>query len=65
MTTAEQITAKIDTLPTDTLVDICCSLMNDFRDGSDAVFSAALAECQRRMSSAEFLAFCSKMGAAA
>lgn len=65
MTTTAKLTDEIATLDTDTLADVCCNLMNDFRDEADAVFSAALAECQRRMSSAEFLALCSRMQAAA
>lgn len=65
MTAAEILTDKIASLTTETLADVCVSLMNDMSDEADAVFSRALAECQRRMSSAQFLALCGRMEAAA
>ena len=57
--------ARIECLPTDVLANVCCGLMNDFRPEADTVFAAALAECQKRMTSPEFLALCDRMEAAA
>ena len=59
------MTARIETLTTAQLTDICRSLMNDFRDGADAVFTEAFNTIQRRMTSAELLAFCGELEAAA
>lgn len=55
------LAAKLATLTTDTLADVCCGLMNDFRPEADAVFTAALNLLEKRMSSAEFIAFCNRM----
>jgi len=55
------IEARIECLPTDVLANVCCGLMNDFRPEADTVFAAALAECQKRMTSPEFLALCDRM----
>jgi hypothetical protein len=59
------MTARLETLTTAQLTDICRSLMNDFRDGADAVFTAAFGMLQGRMTSAEFLALCGELEAAA
>jgi len=55
---------RLRTLTTAELADVCCELMNDFRDGADAVFTAAFCMLQSRMTSAEFLALCSQLEAA-
>lgn len=55
---------RLETLTTAELADVCRGLMNDFRDGADAVFTAAFGMLQSRMSSAEFLALCSQLEAA-
>ena len=57
--------ARLETLTTAQLTDICRSLMNDFRDGADAVFTAAFAMLQNRMTSAEFIVLCNELEAAA
>lgn len=57
--------ARIECLPTDILANVCRAMMHDFRPEADVVFDAALAECQRRMTSAEFIALCGEMEAAA
>lgn len=57
--------ARIECLPTDILANVCRAMMHDFRPEADAVFSAAMKECERRMTSAEFLALCGEMEAAA
>ena len=59
------LAAKLETLTIAQLTDICRSLMNDFRDGADAVFTEAFNTIQRRMTSAELLAFCGELEAAA
>lgn len=59
------LVARLETLTTAQLTDICRSLMNDFRDGADAVFDAAFGMLQSRMTSAEFLALCGELEAAA
>ena len=55
------LAAKLETLTIDQLTDICRSLMSDFRDGADTVFTAAFALAQSRMTSAEFLALCGEL----
>jgi len=57
--------ARIECLSTDVLANVCCGLMDDFRPEADTGFAAALAECQKRMTSPEFLALCDRMEAAA
>ena len=59
------LTARLETMPTEQLVEICRSLMNDFRDGADAVFDAAFRIAQNRMTSAEFIVLCNELEAAA
>ena len=59
------LTAKLNTMTNDQLTDVCRGLMNDFRDGADAVFDAAFAVLQNRLSSAEFLSLCGELEAAA
>lgn len=58
------LTARLDTMTTEQLADICRGLMNDFRDGADAVFQAAFDMAQARMTSAQFIAFCGELEAA-
>ena len=58
------MTARLETLATAQLTDICRSLMNDFRDGADAVFDAAFRIAQKRMTSAEFIVLCNELEAA-
>ena len=55
------LAAKLATLTNDELADVCRGLMNDFRDGADAVFAAAFAMVQERMTSAQFLALCGEL----
>jgi hypothetical protein len=59
------LAARLETLTTAQLTDVCRGLMNDFRDGADAVFTAAFNTLQSRMTSAEFLALCGELEAAA
>ena len=59
------LTARLETMTTAELADICRGLMHDFRDGADAVFDAAFGIAQARMTSAEFLALCGELEAAA
>lgn len=59
------LTARLETMTTAELTDICRGLMNDFRDGADAVFDAAFRLAQSRMTSAEFIVFCNQLEAAA
>jgi hypothetical protein len=58
------LTAKLETLTTEQLIDICRNLMSDFRDEADTVFSAAMSAAQSRMTSAEFIAFCGELESA-
>ena len=58
------LTARLETMTTAELTDICRGLMNDFRDGADAVFHAAFQLAQSRMTSAEFLALCGELESA-
>jgi hypothetical protein len=58
------MTAKLETLTTAQLTDICRNLMNDFRDEADMVFTAAMSLVQLRMTSAEFLALCGELESA-
>lgn len=60
----DALTAKLDTLTNDQLAAVCRGLMNDFRDGADAVFDAAFRTLQGRLTSAEFLALCGELEAA-
>jgi hypothetical protein len=59
------LTARLAALTNDQLADVCRGLMNDFRGEADAVFDAAFALIQERMTSAEFLALCGELEAAA
>lgn len=59
------LTARLETMTTEQLTDICRGLMNDFRDGADAVFDAAFRRAQSRMTSAEFIVLCNELEAAA
>ena len=59
------MTARLETMTTAELTDICRGLMNDFRDGADAVFDAAFRLAQNRMTSAEFIVLCNELEAAA
>jgi hypothetical protein len=58
------LTARLETMTTAQLADICRGLMNDFRDGADVAFDAAFRLAQSRMTSAEFLAFCGELESA-
>lgn len=58
------LTARLETIPTEQLVEICRNLMSDFREGADTVFDAAFRIAQARMTSAEFLALCGELEAA-
>ena len=58
------LTAKLETLTTSQLAEVCTNLMHDVRDGADAVFDAAFRLLQSRMTSAEFLALCGELEAA-
>ena len=58
------IEARIECLPTDVLVNICRAMMYDFRDEADTVFAATMKELERRLPSAEFIAFCGELEAA-
>ena len=62
---AQLLTDRIESLPTDQLRDILCSLMNDFRPQADAVFAAAMRVAEARLASADFLALCSCLEGAA
>ena len=59
------LTARLETMTTAELTDICRGLMNDFRDGADAVFDDAFRLAQNRMTSAEFIVLCNELEAAA
>lgn len=59
------LTARLETMTTDQIADVCQGLMNDFRDGADSVFQAAFDIAQERMTSAQFIAFCGELEAAA
>ena len=59
------LTARLETVSTAELTDICRGLMNDFRDGADAVFDAAFRLAQIRMTAAEFIVLCNELEAAA
>lgn len=65
MTAHDRLTAAVSALPTDQLADVMAGLMNDHRPEADVVFAAAMDEAQRRLSSAEFLALCGRLEAAA
>ena len=59
------LNVRLETLTTAQLADVCRGLMNDFRDGADAVFDAAFRIAQSRMTSAEFIVLCNELEAAA
>ena len=61
----DALTQKLETMTNDQLQDICTGLMNDFRDGADSVFDAAFQILHCRLTSAEFLALCGELEAAA
>jgi hypothetical protein len=65
MTAAQAIADRIASLTDQQLSDVMCGLMSDFRPEADAVFDACMRIAQERMPSADFLALCSQMEAAA
>lgn len=65
MPATDALTASIKTLTDQQLSDVMCGLMSDFRPEADAVFDACMRVAQERMPSADFLALCSQMEAAA
>ena len=56
--TIEAIRNKIESQDTSTLKDIARQLVEDFRDGVDLVLDEVLTTLSKRMSEAEFVAFC-------
>lgn len=65
MTNAATLTARMECLPNDVLTNILRGLMNDFRPEADVIVDEAIRILQARMSSAEFLAVCGELEAAA
>lgn len=65
MTAAQAIADRIAILTDQQLCDVMCGLMSDFRPEADAVFDVCMRVAQERMTSADFLALCSQMEAAA
>jgi hypothetical protein len=65
MPATDALTASIKALTEQQLSDVMCGLMSDFRPEADAVFDACMRVAQERMPSADFLALCSQMEAAA
>jgi hypothetical protein len=65
MKAAHAIADRIARLTDQQLSDVMCQLMSDFRPEADAVFDACMRIAQERMSSADFMALCSQMEAAA
>lgn len=63
--TAQLLTDRIESLPTDQIRDILCNLMHDFRPDADVVFDLCMRVAQARMSSAAFVALCGELEAAA
>lgn len=59
-----QMTAKLEPMPTDALVDLCCKLARDFRPEAGIVSDAALAILERRLPCDKFVAFCDELYAA-
>jgi hypothetical protein len=67
MTQAEVKTAldaKLATMTTDALIDICCKLARDYTSHSGMVSDACLAQLQKRLPSDKFIAFCDELYAA-
>lgn len=67
MTNAEvktALTAKLKTMTTETLVDICCKLARDYTTPAGMVSDAVLAELSQRLPSDKFVAFCDELYAA-
>lgn len=56
--TIEAIRNKIESQDADTLKDMARQLVEDFRDGVDLVLDEVLTALCKRMSEAEFVAFC-------
>ncbi|NBW19676.1 MAG: hypothetical protein EBR82_68060 [Caulobacteraceae bacterium] len=65
MTQHQAIADRLASLTDQQLSDVMCGLMSDFRPEADAVFDACMRVAQERMTSADFLALCSQMEAAA
>jgi hypothetical protein len=67
MTQAEvkiALDAKLATMTTDTLIDICCKLARDYTSHSGMVSDACLAQLEKRLPSDKFIAFCDELYAA-
>jgi hypothetical protein len=67
MTQAEiknALEAKLASMTTDALADICCTLARDCTSHSGLVSDAALAELSKRLPSDKFVAFCDDIYAA-
>ena len=56
--------AKLETMTTDALVDLCCKLARDFSTEAATVSDAALMILERRLPSDKFIAFCDELYAA-
>lgn len=55
---------RIESLPVATLADVVRQLVADMRPECDAVYEAAIASLQRRMTCGEYLALCNDLDAA-
>lgn len=56
--TIDAIRNKIESQDTATLKDMARQLVEDFRDGVDLILDEVLTALGKRMSEAEFVAFC-------
>lgn len=59
-----KIAAKLETMTTDALVDLCCKLARDCSDEATIVSDAALSVLERRLPCDKFVAFCDELYAA-
>jgi uncharacterized protein (DUF2267 family) len=53
--------AKLQTMTTQVLVDLCCKLARDDRSEATTVTDAALSVLESRLSSEQFVAFCDEL----
>ena len=57
------LTAKIESLTTAQIAEIATAMFTDARAEATDVLDACLAELERRLTTAEFVAFCDKIAA--
>lgn len=57
MSPAEAIAARLEGQPVERLREMALALAGDFREGTDAVFAAVLAELEGRLPVADFITF--------